>query len=54
MFQYFSNIRDKSHIKQLVRFVYNQHFKRGEINIATVDVVDETAGAGDNNIDPFF
>ena len=45
-----SDIGEKTHIEQLVSFVYYQHFQLGEIDGMTADMVQKSAGAGNDNI----
>ena len=45
-----SDIGKKTHIEQLVSFVYYQHFQLGEIDGMTTYMVEKPAGTGNDNI----
>ena len=50
MLQNSSDIGEKTHIEQLVSFVYYQHFQLGEIDGMATDMVEKPAGTGNDNI----
>ena len=50
--QYPADIRQKPHVEHPVRLVQDEHFRLRQIDRALIDVIEQTAGTGYDDIDP--